>query len=268
LQEYSTALQAAHHLLLAHGQAVPVLRAAVPDAEVGITLNMSPILAASPSAEDETAVQNFDGFMNRWFLDPIFGRGYPEDMLKLYSIFKPKVEPDDLGTIAAPLDFLGINYYFPVAVRATSLFKNPLRFDLLGLEEAATLGYEMTAMGWPVVPQGLTATLVRVQRDYAPPAIYITENGAAFDDEVVDGTVNDEQRIAYLHSHVEAAHAAIEAGVPLRGYFVWSLLDNFEWAYGYSKRFGIVYVDYATQQRIPKASAEWYCQVIAANGVE
>jgi beta-glucosidase len=266
--EYGTALQAAHHLLLGHGLAVPVLRSVSPAAQIGITLNASPAIPATPSADDEAAAQRFDGFLNRWFLDPVFGRGYPDDMAGLYSILMPRINDGDLDTIAAPLDFLGINYYFPMMVRAVPLTTNLLRFALPTYEEAAATGVEMTAMGWPVVPTGLLDVLLRVEHDYHPPAIYITENGAAFDDEVIDGTVHDERRIAYLQSHLGAAHMAIEGGVPLQGYFVWSLLDNFEWAHGYSKRFGIVYVDYPTQRRIPKASAHWYRQVIAANAVE
>lgn len=268
LTDYRKALQAAHYLLLAHGESVPAIRSAAPDAEVGITLNLSPAVAASESENDIAAAHRFDGFLNRWFLDPVFGRGYPEDMMRLYSIFAPKVDANDLQLIGAPLDFLGVNFYFPVAVRAASLFKNPLRFDLLTPEEGAALGFELTAMEWPVVPHALTELLVRVHHDYAPPAIYVTENGAAFDDELIDGEVNDERRIAFLREHFKAAHRALEAGVPLRGYFIWSLMDNFEWAHGYSKRFGIVYVDYETQQRIPKASAEWVRQVIATNTVE
>ena len=268
LQKYPAALQAAHHLLLGHGLAVPRIRDAAPDSQVGITLNLSPAIPLSDSQEDRDAVQRFDGFLNRWFLDPVFGRGYPEYMVSLYSIFSPKLNGGDPQTIAAPIDFLGINYYFPIAVRAASILKNPLRFETLTPEDATKMGLDLTAMDWPVVPQGLSDLLQRVQRDYNPPAIYITENGAAFDDEVIDGDVHDERRIAYLREHFKAAHQALEAGVPLRGYFVWSLLDNFEWAHGYSKRFGVVYVDYATQQRIPKASAEWYRQVIAANAVE
>jgi beta-glucosidase len=266
--DYRDALAAAHTLLLAHGKTVPVLRAAVPDAQVGITLNLAPGLPATDDPDDMEAVQRFDGFMNRWFLDPVYGHGYPDDVSWWYRFFMPKIEEDDLQIIAAPLDFLGINYYFPVGVRAASLLENPLRFANMTTEEGIVQGYDMTAMGWPIVPQGLADLLARVQRDYAPQAVYITENGAAFDDEVVNGQIQDERRLAYLRDHFAAAHQAIEAGVPLRGYFVWSFMDNFEWAYGYDKRFGIVHVDYETQQRTPKASAQWYQQVIAANAVE
>lgn len=268
IQKYSTALQAAHHLLLAHGLAVPAIRAAAPNPKIGITLNLTPAVPASDTPEDQGAAQRLDGFWNRWFLDPIYGRGYPQDIRGVYSIFMPSIDEADLLAIAAPIDFLGINYYFPVAVRAASIFKNPLRFELITPEEGAAMGYEFTAMEWPIAPRGLTDLLCRIQRDYGPSSIYITENGAAFDDELVDGHVDDPRRVAYLRSHTRAAHAALEAGVPLDGYFVWSLLDNFEWAFGYDKRFGIVYVNYETQQRVPKASAEWYRQVIALNTVE
>lgn len=268
VRDYGKALAAAHTLLLAHGQAVPVIRAAVPNAEVGITLNLTPAVPATNDPDDEAAAQRFDGFANRWFLDPVFGHGYPDDIGWWYRFFMPKIEDGDLQAIAAPLDFLGINYYFPMGVRAASLIENPLRFATMTPEEAAAQGYELTAMGWPVVPQGLADLLVRVQRDYQPSNVYITENGAAFADEVIDGEVQDERRVSYLREHFLAAHQALDAGVSLRGYFVWSLMDNFEWAYGYDQRFGIIHVDYETQQRTPKASAHWFQQVIATNAVE
>jgi beta-glucosidase len=268
LRDYGKALAAAHTLLLAHGKAVPAICAAVPGAQVGITLNLTPAVPATDTPDDEAAAQRFDGFVNRWFLDPLFGRGYPQDLIGWYRLFMPRIEADDMDMIAAPLNFLGINYYFPMGVRAASIMQNPLRFAMMTPEEGAAMGYELTAMGWPVVPQSLADLLVRVQRDYQPQKIYITENGAAFDDVVVDGAVHDERRVAYLREHVQAAHQAIEAGVPLGGYFVWSFIDNFEWAYGYDRRFGIVHVDYPTQQRTPKQSAHWYRQVIAANAVE
>ncbi len=267
LRDRRLALQAVHHLLLSHGQAVHTLRAAVPDAQIGITLNLSPAHAATDSPDDQAAAQRFDGFMNRWFLDPVYGRGYPQDMVELYGDLVPQMEPADLEVMAAPTDFLGVNYYNPATVRAVSTDVNPLGFAPRSTDEIVAAGREVTAMGWGIAPEGLSELLLRLHRDYSPPAIYITENGAAFDDQLVDGQVHDPRRITYLRDHFRAAHAAMSAGVPLRGYFVWSLMDNFEWAYGYTKRFGIVYVDYATQERIPKASAHWYQGVIAANAV-
>ncbi|WP_026370204.1 GH1 family beta-glucosidase [Kallotenue papyrolyticum] len=267
LTDQRTALQVAHHLLLSHGRAVPLLRSARAGMQVGITLNLSPVVPASQQPEDQRAAALYDALINRWFLDPVFGRGYPQELLAQLGDLAPQMADNDLDMIAASLDFLGVNYYFPSYVRAVPPQQAPLGVATLTPEELAARGFELTAMGWPIVPDGLRDLLVHVHREYAPRAIYITENGAAFDDQVVDGAVQDQRRIAYLREHLLAASAAIQEGVPLRGYFVWSLMDNFEWAYGYSKRFGIVYVDYATQQRIPKASAEWYRRVIAENRV-
>ncbi len=267
IQDLRTALQAIHHVLLSHGRAVPVLRSARSGAQVGITLNLSPAYAASDSPEDAAAATRFDGFMNRWFLDPLYGRGYPEDMMALYSAILPEIGSHDLDIIATPTDFLGVNYYFPTIVRAASLDVNPLGIAPRSAQEAAAAGKEITAMGWEVDAEGLTHLLVRLQHDYMPKSMYITENGAAFDDQVLDGAVHDPRRIAYLQSHFNAAHQALVSGVPLHGYFVWSLMDNFEWAYGYSKRFGLLYVDYPTQTRILKDSALWYKRVIDENQV-
>ncbi len=267
IQDLRTALQVAHHLLLSHGLVVPLLRSASASARVGITLNLSPAHAATSSPEDQAAAGRLDGNLNRWFLDPLYGRGYPEDMVARYGALMPQLAADDLARIAVPTDFLGINYYFPTIVRALPSGAEPLGFAPLSRDELATAGHDVTEMGWPVVPEGLTELLTRIHREYAPGAIYITENGAAIHDRVVDGTVHDPRRIAYLHGHTDAARQAIAAGAPLRGYFLWSLMDNFEWGFGYSKRFGIVYIDYGTQARIPKSSAAWYQRVIAANAV-
>jgi beta-glucosidase len=254
-------LAVAHHVLLSHGAAVPVLRANSSGANVGITLNFSPAYPASESAEDRAAAQRYDGFFNRWFLDPLYGRGYPEDMLPLYGSMMPQIPADDLEKIAVATDFLGVNYYNRAVVNDDASAP-PLRFGQ-GHPEG-----EYTAMDWEVYPDALRALLVRLTRDYAPPKLYITENGSAYDDVLTpDGTIHDEARTRYLTSHLAAAHAAIGEGVPLAGYFAWSLMDNFEWAYGYSKRFGIVYVDYATQQRTPKDSARMYSKVIEQNGL-
>jgi beta-glucosidase len=266
LQDRRLALQVAHHLLLSHGRAVPALRAAGAR-EVGITLNMAPGRPLAPGTDDDAAARRFEGFMNRWFLDPLFRGGYPEDMVALYG-GPPAMEAGDLAAIAAPTDFLGVNYYTPATVHAVPPETNPLGFAGRTPEESVAAGYEVTEMGWAVDPTGLSELLTDIWRDYTlPGALYITENGAAFDDRLVDGAVDDPRRIAYLHGHLAAARQVIEAGVPLRGYFAWSLLDNFEWSFGYSKRFGLVYTDYATQARIPKASARWYSRVSAANGL-
>jgi beta-glucosidase len=256
------ALAAAHHLLLSHGWAVPVVRRNVPDAQAGITLNLAGRVPASPSVADRAAAWQRDGVINRWFLDPISARGYPADIVAHYGHAMDFVQPGDMEAMAVPLDFLGVNYYSRDIVRSgrvpeaenarRTTFANPERTD----------------MGWEVYPEGLYEILGRLHFDYHFPALYVTENGAAYPDEIdADGSVDDPLRIAYLEQHLKAAARAIAAGVPLRGYFVWSLLDNFEWGHGYSKRFGLIYVDYATQRRVLKSSAKWYSRVIAANGV-
>ncbi len=264
----SEALRAAHHLLVSHGRAVEVLRSGVPGARVGIVLNLVPAEPASPVAADEDAARRFDGSFNRWYLDPIFRGRYPEDAIAdrvrrghLSGPDLPFLQEGDLEAAAARLDFLGVNYYSRVVLRAGE--------D--GEPEAVPMAppEELTEMGWEVYPRGLTDLLLRVQRDYAPPAVYITENGAAFPDPPPgDGRVADPRRVAYLRDHLAAARAAMEAGVPLRGYFVWSLLDNFEWGHGYTKRFGLYRVEAADQRRIPKDSAAWYRDVAASNGVD
>lgn len=267
IKHLPTALQVAHHLLLSHGRVVPMLRSARPSARVGITLNLAPIAPASASPDDQAAAARFDMFLNRWFLDPLYGRGYPHDLVALYGDAMPQITPNDLDIIAAQTDFLGINYYAPQTVRAVPFTEHPVGAAPRPVEDEIAAGREVTEMGWPIVPDGLRDLLLRVQHDYAPKAIYITENGAAFADTVTAGAVHDPRRIAYLQGHLTAASEALQAGVPLRGYFVWSLMDNFEWALGYSKRFGIVYVDYATQERILKDSAGWYKRVVAENAV-
>ncbi len=258
--DFSEALLAAHHILLSHGRAVPVLRAASgPEAQVGIVLFLNWAMPATDSEADRAAARRQDGFVSRWFLDPLFKGEYPADMVKLYGDLVPDISPGDLATIRAPLDFLGINYYFRDVVRHSD--QPPFHTEKLAFTD------NITAMGWEIYPDGLGALLRRVARDYQPPAIYITENGAAFPDTPgPDGQVDDQARLAYLRDHLAVCHRAIQDGVPLRGYFVWSLLDNFEWAYGYDKRFGVVYVDYETQARTLKSSGRWYARVARNNG--
>ena len=244
----------AHHLLLSHGWATQAIRSASPDAQVGISLNLAHSYPASDSPEDEAAAWEIDGGGNRWFLDPIFRGSYPADLLERNALVAPVLQDGDLEAIAAPIDFLGVNNYFRFVVGAT-----PDGPKLVTDPEALH-----TDMGWEVYPDGLHALLTRVAEDYAPPAIYITENGAAFGDvRGHDGRVHDPERTRYLQTHIDAVARAAADGVPVKGYFVWSLLDNFEWAYGYSKRFGIVYVDYPTLERVPKDSFYWYRDFIA-----
>lgn len=258
------ALTASHHLLLAHGLAIGAIRDSGRTVQAGITLNLTPAYPATDTDADEEAARSYDGFFNRWFLDPIHGRGYPEDMITVYGAAAPTPEPSDLAIIGAPLDFLGINNYTRAIVRPDSS-GGPLPFRENSAEELRASGAEVTAMGWEVYPQGLSDLLLRVHREYTPRTIYVTENGAAFEDRFEDGSIADSRRTAYLHAHFAAAQEAIDRGVPLRGYFVWSLMDNFEWAHGYTKRFGLTYVDYPTQRRVLKDSGHWYRQVIGAN---
>ncbi len=262
------ALQTAHHILLSHGRAVPVLRAVTPNTPVGITLYLSPTRPASDSPEDAAAAMRADGYINRWFIDPIFGRGYPADMVEFYGKgqWLPKMEPGDLAEIAAPIDFLGVNSYFASYVRAVEQAPGrELGAVQLTADELAARGFEVTETGWAVVPDAFRELLVRVNEDYHPPMIYITENGVAFKDELVDGAVHDPRRVSYLDTHLTSVARAIEAGVPVRGYFVWSLMDNYEWALGFSVRFGVIYIDYPTQQRIIKDSGRWYQTLVKAN---
>lgn len=251
------AIAASHHLLLSHGWAVDALRRNAPNAQVGITLNLAHVDAASDSPEDQAAAREVDGNGNRWFLDPIFRGQYPVDMLETYGPASVPVRDGDMEAISVPIDFLGVNNYFRHVVGASANGGGP---RLVRDPEA-----QVTDMGWEVYPQGLYQLLLRVAEDYSPPAMYITENGAAFGDvRVHDGRVHDPERQEYIRSHLDAVGRAAERGVPVNGYFVWSFLDNFEWAHGYSKRFGIVYVDYPSQERVPKDSFYWYRDFIAA----
>lgn len=263
IKNAKVALQVAHHLLLSHGLAVEVLRdLGDHETKAGIVLNLSPVHPASDSEEDKAAAWRYDGFHNRWFLDPIFVGSYPADMWEWYGQLVPEVKPGDMAIISRRIDFLGVNYY------TRSVVKHDPQGGMLKLSHVRIEGSEYTEMGWEVYPDGLYELLTRLNRDYKVHEFYITENGAAFKDEITpDGKVHDERRLSYLREHFLRAHKAIQDGVPLKGYFVWSLMDNFEWAHGYTKRFGVVYVDYETQKRIIKDSGYCYKQVIAENGV-
>ena len=263
IKNAKVALQVAHHLLLSHGLAIEVLRdLGDSETKVGIVLTLSPVHPASDSEEDKAAAWRNDGFHNRWFLDPIFVGSYPADMWEWFGQLVPEVKPGDMKIIGRRIDFLGVNYYTRGVVR------HDPKGGMLKLSHVRIESSEYTEMGWEVYPDGLYELLTRLNCEYKIPEFYITENGAAFKDEVTpDGKVHDERRLNYLREHFLRAHKAIRDGVPLKGYFVWSLMDNFEWAHGYTKRFGIVYVDYETQKRIVKDSGYWYKQVIAENGV-
>ncbi|TCL61942.1 broad-specificity cellobiase [Hydrogenispora ethanolica] len=266
LTDLPLAVQVTHHLILSHAKAVQAYRASKHgDGQIGITLNLYPSVPASDSESDRAAATLVDGHNNRWFLDPVLKGEYPADILRLYQerLNSPVIEPGDMECIAAsPMDFLGINYYFQKVVKHSEVH------PILQFEEIKPEGSEYTAMNWEITPQGLTDLLVRLDRDYHHPDLYITENGAAFKDDRRDGgVVDDQDRLKFLQQHFAAAHRALEAGVKLKGYYVWSLMDNFEWAHGYGKRFGLIYIDYQTLERTWKKSALWYREVIRDNGL-
>lgn len=265
----SAALAAAHHLLLGHGLATAALRAQGAQT-VSITLNMAPVVPADPNDPAERdAADRVDAMLNRLFLEPVLRGGYDPYGLKILAERGPEglIHDGDEEIIGAPIDLLGINYYNPTLVTARAdAPENPVYPGSHGVDYRPAPG-KTTAMGWPIEPGGLTDLLERLHRDYPGTPLMITENGAAFDDVRVSGGVADLDRIAYLDEHLRACHEAISRGVDLRGYLVWSFLDNFEWAEGYRKRFGVVHVDYDTQVRTPKESARWYAEVIRRNGL-
>ena len=261
-RDFALALRAAHHLLLAHGEGMTALRAEMrPGDEAGIVLNLAPCQPAGDSNADLEAAQRSDGYLNRWFLDALYRGAYPDDMVRLYSDAMPEIAPGDMTLISQPTDVLGVNYYTRTVVTYDPAAQ-PLRSRRI-----VPAGVPVTATGWEVYPEGLYDVLRRVHDDYTPGRLLITENGAAYGDVVVSGQVDDREREAFLREHLAQAHRAVADGVPLGGYFVWSLLDNFEWAQGYAKRFGIVYVDYATQERIIKRSGHWYAGITRENAV-
>jgi beta-glucosidase len=250
---------AAHHVLLSHGLAVAAIRDEVPGARVGIVLDSWPQHPATDGARDVAAAHTADGVRNRLFFDPVLRGRYPEDVLAWLGAAGPPVRDGDLETIAAPLDFLGINNYS----------RNVVRAGADGLPVAVAPRGPTTDMGWEIRPRGLYDVLMRLSRDYAAPPLIVTESGAAFPDiRGAGGRIDDRDRIAYLDAYLDAVLAAIAAGADVRGHFVWSLLDNFEWAAGYAKRFGLVHVDYTTLERTPKASFFWYRDTIARSRAE
>ncbi|OCC13902.1 Beta-glucosidase A [Streptomyces sp. PTY087I2] len=256
LTDLTAAVRASYHLHLGHGLAVRAIRAASSDARVGIVNNLSPIEPASASEADLAAARRADGHINRWWLDPILGRGYPQDMVEEYGVELP-VQPGDLETIAAPLDWLGLNYYFRQIVTADPDGTAPRA------KQVSVPGARLTHMDWEVHAEGLEQLLLRLTEEYGVGRIYVTENGSAYEDVVAaDGSVHDPERVRYLEEHLAACARAVAKGAPLAGYFAWSLMDNFEWAYGYDKRFGLVHVDYATQRRTVKSSGLRYAELV------
>jgi beta-glucosidase len=279
-RHWPTALRASHHLLLSHGLALEAMRATLGElAEIGIALNQFPIHPAGPGEADRDAARRMDGHLNRWFLDPLLRGSYPADMVACYeALYGPpeSIRDGDLEIIRRPIDFLGVNYYSRHTVTgregadghvATSPFAGASPWP--GAEHVSFVhgGRPVTDMGWEIDPDGLHEILTRVAKEYPSIPLYITENGAAYPDELVDGQILDHERVAYLDCHLRACHDAIADGVPLKGYFAWSLMDNFEWGWGYGKRFGLVHVDYQTQKRTPKSSAHWFGDVARHNGL-
>jgi beta-glucosidase len=270
IRDMATAIRVSHHLLLSHGWAVPVIRRNCPGAEIGITLCVNWNAPASSSAADREVLRHEQGMSVRWYTDPLYGRGYPVDLV-VDEIAKGNLPPDgmsfvqagDLEAIAGPTDFLGLNYYTRFIARDKDAPNNLQQTTIL-----STPGKESwTEMGWEVYPDGLFNILAWIYFEYQPPTLYITENGASYSNGPdATGRVMDENRLNFLRMHFAAARRAIHVGIPVKGYFVWSLMDNFEWAEGYSQRFGLIWIDYQTQMRIIKDSARWYQKVIAENG--
>lgn len=245
---------AAHHLLLAHGLAMRVLQKNCPDAQNGIVLNFTPCYSSTEDAADIAATKYADDYMNQWYIKPIMDGAYPDLLEALPTDVRPDIHDGDLDIISHPLDFLGVNYYTRLIYKANeqNIF-----------EEVPNGAATHTDMGWEVYPKGLTELLISLSTLYKLPPVYITENGAAIADKLKDGEVKDLDRINYYQDHLRAVNVAIEQGVDIRGYFAWSLMDNFEWAEGYLKRFGIVYVDYETQERTIKSSGLAYKELIS-----
>lgn len=250
-KDRAMAMQVSHHLMMAHGAAVKAMRE-VSKVSLGVVLNHTPAYAAEPLEADRQAARIDDGLNVRWYMDPIFRGQYPADVIHHLGADAPKMEAADLSLICQPLDFLGINFY----TRSFISTQQP--------PKPAPGKQGFTDMGWEIYPEALTQHLVRISREYSPPPIFITENGMANADSLVGGEIKDVERVKYVNDHVAAVARAVSLGVNVRGYFYWSLLDNFEWNSGYTKRFGIFYVDYATQKRVAKDSALWYRDFIAA----
>jgi beta-glucosidase len=257
-QSSADAVAAAHHLLLSHGWAVEAVRREAQEPRVGIILDAVPAYPASDDPVDVAAARTADALRNRFFFDGALRGSYPDDALEQLAPIEPPVQDRDMAAVAQDLDWLGVNNYSRMLVRANPDGGEPL--------EVRAPDGRLTEMGWEVYPTGLHDLLTHVHREYAPSALYVTENGAAFGDvRGHDGRVHDPERIEYLAGYLDAVGRAIAEGVPVKGYFVWSLLDNFEWSFGYGRRFGLVYVDYPTLERVPKDSFLWYRDLIAAS---
>ncbi|MBB5159997.1 GH1 family beta-glucosidase [Saccharopolyspora phatthalungensis] len=273
IAEPGTALVAAHHHLLAHGQGMAALRAlARPDQRFSLVLNFSPVLTDADDAAHREAARKFDGMHNRMFLDPVLGRGYPQDVLadlEHLNALEPAIREGDMELITTPLDWLGVNYYAPTRVAPLPDVSAPSNCGLPGMRGFDVLPPRgpLTSFGWEQTPGSLTDLLVWLHEHCPELPIVVAENGAAFPDTLDNGRVRDSQRVRYIADHLRAVHAAIERGADVRGYLAWSLLDNFEWAMGYTQRFGLIHVDFDTQQRTIKDSARFYSSVVENNTV-
>jgi beta-glucosidase len=258
IKDLNSFLKASHNLLLAQGKAIQALRNINPRFEIGTIYNLAPVYPVDDDERNKEAANIYDQFLNRWYLDPLLKGEYPPLAKKIGLVFEER----DLETICQDIDFLGVNYY------TRKIVAYDLKKSVLPLREISRSS-NVTEMSWEIYPRGLYEILIRLKKDYNNLTLYITENGVAFDDKMwKGGTVQDDNRIYFLRDHLIEAKNAVDDGVDLRGYFVWSLMDNFEWAYGYSKRFGLIYIDYKTLERIPKKSFYWYKKVIEENGFE
>jgi beta-glucosidase len=271
LTDPRAAITVAHHELLAHGLALQAMRSERDGLSLGIVINPSNVRSEGlpPAPADE--MQVIDGIHNRWWFDSTLKGEYPADLLDRFGELADAVQPGDLEVIAQPLDWIGINYYFDILVRglASGEASNRMRaYPTVSHTTEADRRQVHTDMGWPITPEGFTELLVRLNDDYPNlPPVHITENGCAYDDPVIEGACHDPRRIEYLDLHLRALKEAIDEGVDVRGYYQWSLMDNFEWALGYDKRFGLVHIDFDTLERTPRDSAHWYREVILRNGL-
>lgn len=265
LRDFSTAVRVAYYLYVGHGLVVDYFRKQKDLGEIGITLNLMGRLPLTDSKEDQEAARRADGYLNRWFIEPIMQGKYPQDMIDLYrekGVTLPEFKKEHLKLMSQPLDFVGLNYYNDFWVKADAN-KWPIGFQIENPKNVP-----VNDRSWPVTENGFLNMLLRMKNEYGVEKIYITENGTSFPDVVsMEGKVEDGARKDYLHRHLAKLWEAIRQGVPVQGYFQWSLYDNFEWAFGYSSRFGIVFVDFATQERTIKESGYWYSNVIAQNGI-
>ena len=259
------ALEVSKQILLSHGLAVQAFREEQIRGKIGLSTIFFPVHAAGEGQEDQAARLRYDGYFHRWFLDPLFRGGFPEDMLAWYrkkgTVF-PQLDSREAGIVAQPIDFLGVCYFSRFIVKHAE-------GNLLGVEMVDPPSEKANDMGWEIYPEGIYEVLKRVHEEYSPPEIYVSENGIPLDDRIdEDGSIRDDQRIAFLSGCLAYVHQAIEEGIPVRGYSAWSLMDNLEWDLGLSKRFGLAYVDYKTLRRIPKLSFQWYGAVVRRGALE